>query len=91
MTLMENHFRRYADYFTSDECKVAEGVAELSEPLVWEWGQYEKDISVENIKWKDFYTSILSTTQRPSYVKQTRNTRMRASSFTKLFEPSLAA
>lgn len=55
MTLMENHFRRYADYFTSDERKVAEGVAELSEPLVWKWGQYEKDIGVENIKWKDFY------------------------------------
>ena len=65
ITLMENHFRRYADYFTSDERKVAEGVAELSEHLVWKWGQYEKEIGVENIKWKDFYEFHLNLINDP--------------------------
>jgi hypothetical protein len=59
MTFIGSHFRRYTNYFTSDERKVAEGVAELSEPLVWKWGQYEKNI-VENIKGKDFYANLIN-------------------------------
>ena len=54
MTRMENHFRRYSYYFTTEERKVAEGAAWLSDALLLKWAQHEKE-STGEIPWQEFY------------------------------------
>ena len=65
MTRMENHFMRYADYFTTDERKVSEGVSELSDKLLLKWQQHNRDIGAGNATWKDFYEYFLALINDP--------------------------
>jgi hypothetical protein len=58
MTRMEIHFRRYSYYFTTEERKVAEGAAWLSDALVLKWAQHEKERG-EPISWQEFYEFLL--------------------------------
>ena len=64
-TRLENHFRRYAEYFTSDKRKVAEGVSELSDPLLLKWAQHEKDEGEAAITWQGFYEFLLRLINDP--------------------------
>src|SRR5580658_4226625 len=51
-TRLENHFRRYAEYFTTDTRKVGEGVSELSDSLLLRWAQHEKDVGETAVTWQ---------------------------------------
>jgi hypothetical protein len=62
---MENHFFRYASYFTTDERKVAEGKGELSDTLLLKWTQHEKEKSGTVCTWKEFYDFLLHLINDP--------------------------
>jgi hypothetical protein len=56
---MEYHFRRYDNYFVTDERKVAEAVGQLSDALLLKWAQHEKDLSGVQPTWREFHEFFL--------------------------------
>jgi hypothetical protein len=54
MARMENHFRRHAAYYRTDEHKVTEAVAQLADTPLLKWAQHEKDLT-RIATWEDFY------------------------------------
>jgi len=64
MTRLEIHFRRYSYYFTTEERKVAEGAAWLSDTLILKWAQHEKETGDETT-WQEFYEFLLHLINDP--------------------------
>jgi hypothetical protein len=54
MLRMENHFLRYASWFTTDEAKVADGVQCLNDDLLLKWHQHVKNSPGEDQTWESF-------------------------------------
>jgi hypothetical protein len=66
MTRLEIHFRRYSYFFTTEERKIAEGAAWLSDTSILKWAQHEKETGDETT-WQEFYEFLLVNLLREAY------------------------
>src|SRR5436853_2431110 len=75
MLRMENHFLRYAIWFTNDENKIIDGVQNLSDSLLLKWSQHVKESGDEAQTWKAFRDFFLRQINDPKNL--TRRTQQK--------------